>query len=54
MTDEKELKYHNDGIKIISVFPKGQWKAAAAALPCLCKHLLAIYSGQLLCGVAAL
>ena len=53
MTDEKELKYHNDGIKIISVFPKGQWKAAAA-LPCLCKHLLAIYSGQLLCGVAAL
>ena len=54
MTDEKELKYHNDGIKIKSVFPKGQLKAAAATLPCLCKHLLAIYSGQLLCGVAAL
>ena len=54
MTDEKELKYHNDGIKIKSVFPKGQWRAAAATHPCLCKHLLAIYSGQLLCGVAAL
>ena len=54
MTDEKELKYQNDGIKVKSVFPKGQWKAAAGTLPCLCKHLLAIYSGQLLCGVAAL